>query len=89
MIGKEIGATFVFLDESRKIAKRWGYGTKIRDVLSDYQPSGNLGRTSALVIDPPGSSLKETDLRFHHRLKVLPEYETSIQFPTLVKPYCS
>lgn len=85
MMGREIGATFVVVDKPGKKAKRWGYGTKIKDMLSGYQPLGHLEPTEAFVIDPPGPFLRETDLRFYHRLKILPEYETSIQIPTLGK----
>jgi len=86
MVGKEIGATFVVVDKPGKIAKRWGYGTKIKEMMPAYQARGQEEPTQALVIEPPGPLLTETDLRFHHRLKILPEYETSIQIPALGKP---
>jgi hypothetical protein len=86
MAGKEIEATFLMLDPATGSRKRWGYLTTIQGVLSDYNPPGKKISNPAIVIGPPTSSLQEANLRFHHRLQILPEHQVAVDMPTIDTP---
>jgi hypothetical protein len=86
MVGEEIEATFLMLDPATGTRKRWGYFTPILGVLSDYNPPGKKVSDPAIVIGPPSASLQEANLRFHHRLQILPEHQVAVDMPTIDTP---
>jgi hypothetical protein len=78
---KEIEATFLLRDESAGTVRRWGYATTLQEMIPRYpHPGGNLSRP-ALRIGVPEGTLREAELRLHHRISILPEYGITIQIP--------
>jgi hypothetical protein len=86
MAGEEIEATFLMLDPATGTRKRWGYFTKIRGVLADPNAHEKKASNPAIVIGPPTPSLQEANLRFHHRLQILPEHQVTVDMPTIDTP---
>jgi len=79
MIGREIEATFLISDESTRAPKRWGYRTKVLEISPNYCPKEKTESFPVLVIGGPDESLRETSLRFHHRIRPPFESHISIQ----------
>jgi hypothetical protein len=86
LVGEEIEATFLMISLVNGDQVRWGYLTTIQEILANRDPAGRDPSTPAIVIGPPNHSLKETNLRFHHRLLILPEYQISMDIPALKNP---
>ncbi len=79
MIGKEIEATFLIPDEHTSTPRRWGYFTKVLGVLPDYYLEEKMESTPALIIGAPNENLRETTLRFYHRIRLPFDSNVSVQ----------
>jgi len=74
--GRTIEVTFLYTVPGEEIARRFGFQTRITEILPDYQL--RAGTTEPAMVVPYPTSFKESGLRMHYRLEPTISFDVKV-----------